>query len=91
MVQKINVKKSTKKNSGWTDIKIEANGKSLEISINEEGYALIHSHSSDMCLKITGGYIYKTKLTQIHSDGSPYELQFIRVKEDLKTYHESTI
>jgi len=75
-------KKMDKKNKHWTDVKINAGGKTLEFSINENGYILIMNHVSDMQINFTSGEHFIPKITGRTTEGNIKSIDFITVNNE---------
>lgn len=69
-------KKMDKKNKLWTDVKINAGGKTLEFSINENGYILIFNYTSDMQINFTGGKNFVAKVSSVNELGHVKTIDF---------------
>lgn len=69
-------KKMDKTNKLWTDVKINAGGKTLEFSINEKGYILIFNHSSDMQINFTAGKNFVAKVSSVSDLGNVKTIDF---------------
>ena len=72
---KVNHKRN-KRVMGCTDVIITVGDKTLDLTVFDDGFVLVHSHASRVPIRFTSGLEYCAKIDKTHEDGTMYKVSF---------------